>query len=403
MNNHKKSAFQLILLFGLVSLFGDMVYEGARSVNGPYLKTLGANAAIVGLVAGVAEFLGYAIRLLSGYFVDKTKAYWLFTFLGYGMLISVPLLSLAGIWQIAVIFIIIERLGKALRSPARDTILSQATKQVGTGIGFAIAEVLDQCGAISGPLIFTILFVILGKGNRGLIDYQHGYALLWIPLLLVFFCLIFAYRQAPNPEILEVSIIKNSGSDNLNKIFWIYTIFTFVTALGFANFALVGYHFKVKHVLTDAQIPLFYALAMGVDAVAALSIGKIYDIFKTRRNNEKAGLISLIAIPVFSLFIPAFIFSTSFSLVLTGTIIWGMVMGFHETIMRSAIADITPLKKRGTGYGIFNTAYGLAIFIGSAITGLLYENSIQAVIIISIAAEAVAVAIFFILKKEVLR
>ncbi len=118
MLNHKKSAFQLIFIFGLVSLFGDMVYEGARSVNGPYLKTLGANAAIVGLVAGVAEFLGYAIRLLSGYFADKTKAYWLFTFLGYGMLISVPLLSLAGIWQIAVIFIIMERLGKALRSPA---------------------------------------------------------------------------------------------------------------------------------------------------------------------------------------------------------------------------------------------------------------------------------------------
>jgi len=403
MNNHKKSAFQLILLFGLVSLFGDIVYEGARSVNGPYLKTLGANAAIVGLVAGVAEFLGYAIRLLSGYFADKTKAYWLFTFLGYGLLISVPLLSLAGIWQIAVIFIIIERLGKALRSPARDTILSQATKQVGTGIGFGIVEVLDQIGAISGPLIFTVLFVILGKGNRTLTDYQHGYALLWIPLFLVFFCLIFAYRQAPNPEVLEVSVTKNSGTDNLNKIFWIYTIFTFVTTLGFANFALVGYHFKVKHVLTDAQIPLFYALAMGVDALAALSIGKIYDIFKTRRNNEKAGLISLIAIPVFSLFIPAFIFSTSFSLALTGAVIWGIVMGFHETIMRSAIADITPLKKRGTGYGIFNTAYGLAVFIGSAITGLLYENSIQAVIIISIAAEAAAIAIFFILKKEVLK
>ena len=173
MSNQKKAAFQLILLFGLVSLFGDMVYEGARSVNGPYLKTLGANAAIVGLVAGLAEFLGYAIRLVSGYFADKTKAYWLFTFLGYGMLVSVPLLALTGIWQVAVVFIVIERLGKALRSPAKDTILSQATKQVGTGFGFAIAEVLDQIGAISGPLIFTILFITLGKGSRGLADYQH--------------------------------------------------------------------------------------------------------------------------------------------------------------------------------------------------------------------------------------
>jgi predicted MFS family arabinose efflux permease len=403
MNIQKKTAFKLILLFGLVSLFGDMVYEGARSVNGPYLKTLGANAAIVGLVAGLAEFLGYAVRLLAGYFADKTKAYWLFTFLGYGLLVSVPLLALTGIWQVAVIFIIIERLGKALRSPAKDTILSQATKQVGTGIGFAIAEVLDQIGAISGPLIFTILFVIIGKGDRSLADYQHGYSLLWIPLALVLLCIFFAHRAVPNPEVLEVSVTNQPKSDKLSRVFWIYTVFTFVTTLGFANFALIGFHFKARHVLTDAQIPLFYALAMGVDAVAAMAIGKTYDIFKAKRSNEKAGLITLIAIPIFSLLIPGLVFSTKFSWVLAGVIIWGIVMGCHETVMKSAIADLTPLKKRGTGYGIFNAAYGLAIFIGSAITGLLYEYSIFAVIIISIVVEIAAIPVFFIMRKEALK
>ena len=403
MHNQKKTAYKLILLFGLVSLFGDMVYEGARSVNGPYLKTLGANAAIVGLVAGLAEFLGYAVRLFSGYFADKTKAYWLFTFLGYGLLISVPLLSLTGIWQIAVIFIIIERLGKALRSPAKDTILSQATKQVGTGFGFAIAEVLDQIGAIIGPLIFTLLFVFLGKGSRGLADYQHGYALLWVPLALVLLCIFFAYRAVPDPQILENSVIKNPGADKLSKVFWIYTVFTFITTLGFANFALIGYHFKAKHVLTDAQIPLFYAIAMGVDALAAIVIGKTYDIFKVKRSNEKAGLVTLVAIPVFSLFIPAFVFSSKFSLCLAGAIIWGIVMGAHETVMKSAIADLTPLKKRGTGYGIFNTAYGLAIFIGSAFTGLLYECSIPAIIIMSMAIEIAAIPVFLIMRQEALK
>jgi len=166
---------------------------------------------------------------------------------------------------------------------------------------------------------------------------------------------------------------------------------------------LIGYHFKARHVLTDAQIPLFYALAMGVDAVAALVIGRAYDIFKARRNNEKAGLVTLIVIPVFSLFIPAFVFSTKFYFALTGAIIWGIVMGAHETIMKSAIADLTPLKKRGTGYGIFNAAYGLAIFIGSAITGLLYEYSILSVIIISVSVEVAAILVFFIMRKEALR
>jgi len=402
MNNKKKTAFQLIFLFGLVSLFGDMVYEGARSVNGPYLKTLGANAAIVGLVAGLAEFLGYAVRLASGYFADKTRAYWLFTFLGYGMLVSVPLLSLSGVWQVAVIFIIMERLGKALRSPARDTILSQATKQVGTGIGFAIAEVLDQLGAIIGPLIFAGLFVILGKGNRNIADYQYGYSLLWVPLVLVLLCVILAWRRVPEPEVLEAPVIKSPQTDKLSKVFWIYTVFTFITTLGFANFALIGFHFKAAGVLTDSQIPLFYALAMAVDAIAALAIGRAYDIFKARRNNEKAGLITLVVIPLFSLFIPAFVFSTNFSLALAGAIIWGIVMGAHETIMKSAIADLTPLKKRGTGYGIFNSAYGLAIFIGSAIMGLLYEYSVPAVIIISICVEIAAIPVFFVLKKNAL-
>ncbi len=403
MTNQKKTAFQLILLFGLVSLFGDIVYEGARSVNGPYLKTLGANAAIVGIVAGIAEFLGYAIRLASGYFADKTKAYWIFTFLGYGMLISVPLLSMVGIWQVAVIFIIMERLGKAIRSPAKDTILSQATKQVGTGFGFAIAEVLDQIGAITGPLIFTVLFVFLGKGDRGIKDYQQGYALLWIPLILVMLCIYFAWRRVPNPHVLESSITKSLEPEKLSKTFWIYTVFTFITTIGFTNFALIGYHFKSAHVLTDAQIPLFYALAMGVDAVAALIIGKSYDIFKTRHNKEKAGLTTLIVIPVFSLFIPFLVFSVNFSLCLAGAIIWGIVMGCHETIMKSAIADLTPLKKRGTGYGIFNTAYGLAIFIGSALVGLLYEKSILAVIIASVAIEVAAIPVFFVLRKEALK
>ncbi|MCX5694229.1 MAG: MFS transporter [Candidatus Omnitrophica bacterium] len=403
MNIQKKSAYKLIFLFGLVSLFGDMVYEGARSVNGPYLKTLGANAAIVGLVAGLAEFLGYAVRLFSGYFADKTKAYWLFTFLGYGLLVSVPLLALTGIWQVAVVFIVLERLGKAIRSPAKDTILSQATKQVGTGFGFAIAEVLDQIGAISGPLIFTILFVVIGKGDRSLVDYQHGYTLLWVPLALVLFCIFFAWRAVPNPEVLENSPSTHPEPDKLSKIFWIYTIFTFITTLGFANFALVGFHLKAKHVLTDAQIPLFYALAMGVDAVAAMAIGKTYDIFKTKRGNEKAGLITLIAIPAFSLFIPGLVFSTKFFLVLIGVIIWGIVMGCHETVMKSAIADLTSLKKRGTGYGIFNAAYGLAIFIGSALTGFLYEYSISTVIIASVLIEIIALPVFFIMRKEVFK
>ncbi len=399
-DSNRKAAFQLIIVFGLVSLFGDIVYEGARSVNGPYLKTLGVSAAVVGFIAGLGEFIGYAIRLVSGYFADKTKAYWVFTFLGYGMLISVPLLSLTGVWQVAALFIIMERFGKALRAPARDTLVSQASKQIGTGLGFAISEVMDQIGALTGPLILSGLFLVIGTHGNEIAKYQKGYSLFWIPFILVMACVTFAFIKIPNPEKLEMAVKKAPEPDKLSKTFWLYTVFTFITTMGFVNFALIGYHFKAKNVLSDAQIPLFYAVAMAVDGIAAWFIGTHYDRLKKRSNNEKAGLGALLIIPLFSIFIPVFAFSLNFTFALISAIIWGVVMGIHETIMKSAIADLTPMKKRGTGYGIFNTAYGLAMFVGSAAMGLLYDHSIAAVIAVAIALQIFSIPVFFLMRKE---
>jgi MFS family permease len=398
--NDKKTAIKLIVLFGLVSFFGDIVYEGARSVNGPYLKTLGVSAAVVGFIAGLGEFIGYAIRLVSGYFADKTKAYWIFTFVGYGMLASVPLLSLTGVWQVAALFMVLERLGKALRSPARDTIVSQASKQVGTGFGFAISEVMDQIGAMVGPLILMGLFMVVGKTETDIKKYQQGYGLFWIPFVLVMACLVIAYLKVPDPAKLEASIKKAPEPDRLSRTFWLYTLFTFVTTMGFVNFALIGYHFKAKNILSDAQIPLFYAIAMAVDGAAAWVIGTYYDRLKNRSGNDKAGLSALLTIPLFSIFIPLFAFSMNFIFALISAIIWGIVMGIHETIMKSAIADLTPMKKRGTGYGIFNTAYGLAMFVGSVLMGVLYDKSVTALIIAAILLQLVAVPLFFLMKKE---
>lgn len=399
-DNNRKAAISLIVLFGLVSLFGDIVYEGARSVNGPYLKTLGVSAAVVGFIAGLGEFVGYAIRLASGYFADKMKAYWLFTFVGYGMLVTVPLLSLTGVWQVAALFIVLERLGKALRAPARDTIVSQASKQVGTGFGFAISEVMDQIGALTGPLILMALFMFAGNSGNEIAKYQKGYSLFWIPFVLVMVCVVFAYLRVPDPAKLEASIKRAPEPDKLSRTYWLYTLFTFITTMGFVNFALIGYHFKAKNVLSDAQIPLFYAIAMALDGAAAWFVGTYYDRLKNRSGNEKAGLSTLLLIPLLSVFIPLFAFTQSFILALISAVIWGVVMGVHETVMKSAIADLTPMKKRGTGYGIFNTAYGLAMFIGSTLMGVLYDHSIVMLIAAAVVIQLAAIPLFFLMKRE---
>lgn len=372
----KTGAFKFIILLGVVSLFGDITYEGARSITGPFLFTLGASATVVGFIAGFGEFIGYGLRLLSGYISDRTRGYWTMVFIGYGLILSIPLLSLANYWEIAAIFIVLERMGKAIRSPARDTILSHATMQVGRGFGFGIHEALDQIGAIIGPLIFSFVFYLRG-------GYKEGFFILWIPAILTLLALIIARKKYPLSVKLENPNIK-TGNGKLSQVFWLYTLFTFLSVTGYANFQLISYHFKIKSVISNTHIPMFYAVAMGIDAVVALIIGKVYD---------RIGLMSLISIPVFTILVPIFSFSYNYTAALIGIIIWGAVMGMQETIMRAAIADLTPIARRGLAYGIFNTVYGASWFIGGALMGILYDLSIRYVIIFAIFMEAISIPI----------
>lgn len=393
-------ALRLILLLGLVSLFGDIIYEGARSVNGPYLKVLSANAAMVGFVAGTGEFIGYALRLFTGYISDRTRSYWLSVFIGYGLLASIPLLSLAGAWQAAAVLILVERIGKAVRSPGRDTLISHAGSRVGTGMSFGLHEALDQLGALSGPLIFTIFFAFTVKGAAGPQSYRNAYALLWIPFAVVIFLLTAAFRKLPRTDELETgrAVVP---ADKLSPVFWLYAVFIFFAACGFANFLLISFHFKSAGLFNDAQIPLMYALAMGVDGVAAIAIGKAYDIMKKKRADKNAGLELLFFIPFLSALIPLMAFSNSPAAAVAGMCVWGVVMGVHETIMRSAIADITPLHKRGLGYGIFNTSYGLAMLAGASLQGLLYTRSVPLILVFTTFVQAAALAVFCILRMRI--
>jgi MFS family permease len=388
MKNQKSTAIQFIILLGIVSLFGDITYEAARSVTGPYLAVLGASAVIVGLVSGLGEFLGYALRLASGYVADRTRAYWPITIIGYALILSIPLLAFAGYWHAAAILIIIERIGKAIRTPARDAMLSHATAKIGRGLGFAIHEAIDQIGAIIGPLIFSAVFLFKG-------GYKEGFTILWIPALLTLVFLIMARIKIPSPERFETSVKETMHSTETGKklpeIFWYYAIFVFFGVAGFANFQLIAYHLKVQGIVSDIQIPIFYAIAMGVDAVVALIIGKTYD---------KIGFTSLITIPLLTLPIPFLAFSHNYSFAVISIVLWGAVMGIHETIMRAAIADIVPIERRGTAYGIFNTIYGASWFIGSVLIGFMYDISINFIFLFVVLMQIISGFVFFMLRGK---
>jgi predicted MFS family arabinose efflux permease len=296
---------------------------------------------------------------------------------------------------------VLERIGKGIRSPAKDTILSQATKQVGTGFGFAIVEFLDQIGATIGPLIFTFFFMSIGPGERSISDYQHGYSLMWFPFVVLMMVLFTAFFMVRNPEELEQAVVKKPQPDKITRTFWLYCIFTFVTTLGFLNFAIIGYHLKANNIATDSQIPLLYALAMAVDAVIGLIIGRLYDKMKKKFDNEHAGLLLLILLPILTAPLPFFTLSYHIYMIVAGVVMWGMVMGTHETIMKAGIADITSIRKRGTGYGIFNMLYGIAIFLGSAAAGFLYDYSVNLLIVLMIVVELLAIPMFFMMRRSI--
>ncbi len=384
----KSVALSLILMMGFVSAFGDIVYESARSVSGPYLGLLGASAVVVGSISGLGEFLGYALRLVSGYIADRTRAYWVATFIGYGLILCIPLLAFAGRWEIAAGLLILERIGKAIRSPARDTILSHAAHQMGRGWGFAIHEFMDQLGAIIGPLLLSAAFLING-------NYRAGFNWLWIPAVLMMFILTYAKLRVPTPERLEKKddATPQTERKGFTKTFWVYGVFTFFSVAGFASFQLLSFHWLNKHLVTEGVIPVLYALAMGVDALSALAVGKIYD---------RVGLISLVIVPGLTLFVPFLGFaSRQFWMIILCVIIWGIIMAIHETTMRAAVADISQISKRGTGYGIFNTLYGAAWFTGGSLMGLLYQTTFWAIPLFVLILEIVAIGFFVLLRKEV--
>jgi MFS family permease len=376
----RKLSYHFIVLMGMVSLFGDVTYEGGRSITGAFLAVLGAGAGIVGFVVGLGEFLGYAFRLASGYFVDRTKAYWPLTFAGYALIFAIPLMAFAGNWQIAAVLVILERLGKAVRTPARDTILSHAAKQVGRGWGFGLHEFFDQIGAVAGPLIFTAVFL-----NRG--SYGTGFKILFIPTAITIGLLFVAQRKVPHPEKLETPHLAPGKKQEagFGALYWIYLAFTFFSVGGVVHFSLISFHLKVAKIAPDVEIPIFYVVAMALDGIMALVVGKIYD---------RVGLHMLLIAPFLSLPIPFLAFSDSFWLVGAGAGLWGLVLGVHETIMRAAIGDLSRPERRGTAYGIFNAVYGLAVFAGSALMGLLYEVSFSRVFAFSVLMEAFSIGFF---------
>lgn len=378
----RSRALRLILLLGLVSLLADVTYEGARSIVGPYLAILGASAFAVGFVSGFSELLGYAFRLASGSLVDRFRRYWSILFLGYFVnLVSVPLLAITGSWEVAALLIFAERLGKAVRTPARDVVLSYASSNIGLGKGYALHEVLDQVGAILGPSIIAVVFFSGG-------GYREGFALLALPATLALITLSLAARAHPKPERME-KVSEGVQAAEAAGVVKLYLVFVGLSVAGFAPYQLVAFHMSASG-FAEATIPLLFSLAMGFDAVAAVVVGRYFDRF---------GLRLLAAIPIFTALVAPLAFTKQQLLIASASLLWGVVMGMHETILRAGVAKILPAAKRGFGFGALNAVLGLSWFIGGSSVGWLYGAGYWYIFAFTVTLELCSIPPFILMIK----
>jgi MFS family permease len=381
----KKSALRFVIAIGIVSLFADMTYEGARGIAGQFLLTLGASATVVGVVAGLGELAGYGLRSIFGYLADKTHKYWAFIFVGYAVnLLAVPALALAGNWPLAAALMIAERTGRAIRRPSVHAMLSHAGSQIGTGFAFGLHEFLDQTGATIGPLITALILYLHG-------GYHKAFAALLVTALLSLGSLVVARIAYPRPHELEErkpTVLQTKG---FTKSYWLYAVAGMCVAAGFADFSLVAFHFQKTNVVPQHVIPVFYSAAMVTGAFASLIFGKLLD---------KLGLpVVLLAFFLAALFAPC-VFLGGFALALLGMILWGLGMGAQDSLLKAVLVDVIPADKRGTAFGVYDTVFGIAWFAGSAAMGVLYDKSIPALVIFSVALQLAALPFFVMAKKR---
>ncbi len=390
-NNDKKKAYIFLLLVGIIALLSDFTHEGARSIYGPYLGLIGVSAFLISLTAGLGEFIGQALRIVTGWIADKTKKYWFMMILGYSInLLVIPLLMFvdATIWQVAIILILLERVGKGIRAPAKSALVSFTTSHIGTGKAFALQELMDQIGAFLGPL-FVFLILNLNQGTE-LDGYHLAFGLLGIFAIMTLVIIVYAKTKYPHPDHMEVQTKSQGFKGNTSLIY--YLIAVSLIAIGFIDYPVLAFHLSNTNSINVIYVPLLYSMAMGVDAISALFFGYTYD---------KKG-VSILHLSILSsiLFVPIFFLIDGTVGIILGMVLWGISMGAMESILKAVVASLVSKDKRATAYGIFYTVFGGAWFLGSAIIGFLYEQNTLYVVIFSIVMEILAMIALMIYIKQ---
>ncbi len=368
-----------VLSLGLVSFFTDISSEMVFSILPSFILGLpGASYAVLGFIEGLAEFLSYALRSISGIFSDKFRRRKVIVFIGYAFsTLTKPLFAMASTAFEVLVVRVSDRIGKAIRTSPRDALLSESVPEEQMGKVFGIHRTLDQLGAIIGPVLASSLILFLGVTVRDIFwtSFVPGSIALIILLLLV--------KEKVSKSTTETKILQGVRSV-LRGRFPLLLLVVGVFSIGAFNFSIILA--KAEDIgLPEAVIPLVYATINITHVIIAIPSGMLSD----RIGREKVLIIGYVAFLLSALLlsqqiiIPAYIFLVA--------LIYGLYMGIGETIQRAMIPRYAPMDLKGTAYGLYYLVIGIGFFIANTVVGALWTYAGSAVaasysIVTSIAA-----------------
>lgn len=377
-------AFRFVLTMGLVNLFADITYEGGGAINGAFLGSLGASAAAISIIAGGGEFLGYGVRSIAGYFADRTGRHWLITFIGYFLnLLAVPAMALVGGWPAAAALVFAERVGRALRKPTVEAMLSYTTARYGKGWVYAVNSALDETGATLGPMIAAAV-LFLGGGYRG------AYATLLVSSALALISLTVARRRFPLPSRLDEQADPET-SRPFTPAYWLFMCAATCFAAGLLSYELISFHLIHSRMASEVGAPLLLAFATGGGVAANLILGRAYDRYGLR--------VVLVGVTLSALCAPL-VFLGSFPLMLAAMPLLGIGYAVQDTLLKAIVAGVMPSGRRSLAFGLFYTGYGCGWLIGSIAMGLLYERSRPALAAFALVMQLASLPLFLLAQRR---
>jgi len=367
------NGYRLVLLLGVISMLGDFVYEGGRSVLPDYMRQLGLDAVAIGSALGFAEFMGWASRPVGGFIADRTGRYDLLIKVGYGGLLVIPLMAFTP-WALPVILLAVaERVLRGVRVPARDAMLARRRGAVGLGMAFGIHELLDQLGATLGPLLAIVVLSTF-----------HSIGAVFLAMSIPYVILLTSLTRLPK----HIERSEASYSFKPSRKTLVYSAVVGLNSAGLLPASLVLYMVSVAAGAGSWLVPTAYTLAMVVDAATGLVMGRAFDRW--------GGVVVAAGIGVS--FLPALLVNTPIPLLMVCASLVGVAVGAQETVFRALVAQMAEKDGLGASYAYYGIALGAGAAVAGTVYGYMIEFGAPTVVIVAYAGAFQLAALALLLK-----